>query len=91
MYRKLLRLALGGLLALGVSAMPLLSQQASAQSSPPGAVKKFGVDLDTRSQGRMIADAIATYGTLVPNDQPSVVSNLPNLGLVPRIQSSGNI
>ena len=90
-YRELLRIALGGLLALGVSAMPLLSRQASAQSSPPGAVKKFGVDLDVRSHGRMLGDTIATYGTLVPNGQQSVVSNLPNLGLVPRIQSSGNI
>jgi hypothetical protein len=90
-YRELLRIALSGLLALGVSAMPLLSQQASAQSSPPGAVKKFGVDLDVRSHGRMMGDARAIYGTLVPNDQPSVVPTLPNLGLVPRIQSSGNI
>lgn len=90
-HRILLRIALGGLLALGVSAMPPLAPQAAAQDSPLGTVKKHGVYLDIRSQGRMIGDAIATYGTLLPDDQQSVVPTLPQSGLVPRIHPARNL
>ena len=92
MYRKLLRLAHGGLLALGVSAMPLCAQQAAAADSPPWVVKKRGVPLDIRSHGRMLWDRLATAGTLVSNGQPSVVAALPDLGLAPQSQvPQGNI
>src|SRR5205807_42112 len=43
-------------------------------------------------QGRMLGDRLATYGTLVPQDQQSVAPALPDLGFAPQIQSSaGNI
>src|SRR5262249_10334309 len=51
-----------------------------------------GMDLDIRSQGRMLGDHIATYGTLMPLHQQSVTSALPQLGSAPYIESpAGNI
>src|SRR5436309_11380814 len=78
-HRKLLRLILGGLLVLGVTAMPLFAQQAAAADSPPWVVKKRGVELDIRSEGQMLRDRLATYGTLVPNQQQRGSYNLPDL------------
>ncbi|MBI3330024.1 MAG: exo-alpha-sialidase, partial [Nitrospinae bacterium] len=90
-YKKLLRIALAGLLALGVSTTPLLSQTAPDEEGPPGIVKKNGVDLDIRSLGRMIGDQIATFGTLVPDEGTiEETSPVPGLDVVPQIQFRGD-
>ena len=92
MYGKLLRLTLGGLLALGVSAMPLCAQQAAAADNPPWVVKKRGVQLDIRSQGRTLWDRLAASGALVSNNQQSVAPALSGLGVVSQSQvPQGNI
>src|SRR2546421_12918995 len=92
MYSKLLRLPLGGLLTLGVFAMPLCAQQAAAADNPPWVVKKRGVLLDIRSQGRTLWDRLAASGALVSNNQQSVAPALSGLGVVSQSQvPQGNI
>src|SRR5262249_15482266 len=92
MHRKWFPLILGAVLAFAVSAMPLFAQQAIAADSPPWIVKKRGVEMDIRSEGRMRRDSLATYGKLKPNRQQSGNFDLSDLGSGPQIPiPQGNI
>src|SRR5437764_15462342 len=58
----------------------LLSQNANAQ------VTKHGVTIDIRSQGRQIADEVATSGGSIPAGE---LSPEPGVEVVPQIQLRG--
>jgi len=77
------------LLSLSVLIYKPASKAQSDRARPRGHVRKNGVDLDIRSQGRVKADQIAQSGMRVP---PFKANSAPNLPLVPQVKlRRGNV
>jgi hypothetical protein len=82
-------LAVLALLSLSVLIYKPASKAQSDRAKPRGHVRKNGVDLDIRSQGRAKADQIAQSGMRVPAIQ---ANSAPNLPLVPQVKlRRGNV
>jgi hypothetical protein len=74
------------MLCLVAGFLAVLACAASAQQGPPlGFVSKLGIDMDVRSNGRIIADELAASNVILP-DLDTPIAGMP---AVPQIQLRG--